>query len=459
MRRVMIEPSGRHVQNLAKGEWKALTNHRTRLVAGDPDAIAVVRRIFDLYDLAGHGVSRIVEILNDEGVPSPHGSRWYEPTVAGVLSNSVYAGLGHYTPKRKGLSDPLPVSQVEDLRVRDAAGHESIISLNQFRRVEEKRNALTQRRLNSALAVDARTAFELHGCVEPAMLNRLPTHCSWATYRQRFPRGVDEALEVAFAAEIAERSETILDVLRDAFSLTPDNGRWLLDGTLRLALVPLFAHRRHSGLFWRILAPQVAADIVLAFDPQARGGEGHVFLVRCDQLVTRPRGLFFRLDGTRTAPRDTVPLHTLNERMRALRYTAGAASEAMLLAAARAKSLVNFAELARELDWPHHAVRNLYWKLLARGEWFPPRKFRAGRLLEISCGRCGTTRWERPNRALALKTDRCITCMKTRPRHRIMITCPTCGRTAERWPSAVKKLSNGAATVCRSCRIRSSLSR
>ncbi|MGA8806693.1 MAG: recombinase family protein [Thermoanaerobaculia bacterium] len=456
MRRVMIGPTGKHVQDLAKGEWKALANHRTRLVAGDPDAVDVVRRIFDLYDVADHGVSTIAELLNADGIAAPQGLRWHEPTVAGVLSNSLYAGLGHYTPKRKGLSDPLPPSQVEDLRVRDAEGHEAIISVEQFRRVEEKRNAMTRRRSNDALAADVRRAFEQHGCVEPAMLDRLPTHCSWATYSVRFPGGVDEALSRAYVAEIADRREQIIDLLRDAFVVTSDATAWRVDATLRCALVPLFRHRRRTGFFWRILPQADAADLVVAFGIPG-GLDDSVFVVRADQLSNRPRGLFLRCDGTRAAARYTVPFRKLAHRIGLLRYTASAASEARLLDAARTKTLTNFAELARELEWPHQAVRKMYWRLLDRGEWFPPLKCRAGRLLEIICRQCGVSRWELPNRALALRTDRCFTCMTKQPRRRITIRCPTCGRTTDRWPSAVKKLSNGASTVCRLCRVKAGI--
>jgi len=173
----------------------------------------------------------------------------------------------------------------------------------------------------------------------------------------------------------------------------------------------------------------------------------------CEQISLRI-GL---ADSSSAAARYTVSLRTLAHRVGLLRYSAGAASEARLLDAARTKTLTNFAELARELEWPHQAVRKMYWRLLDRGEWFPPLKYRAGRLLEIVCVQCGSSRWERPNRALALRTDRCFTCLAKRPRRRITIRCPTCGRTTDRWASAVKKLSNGASTVCRLCRVKAGI--
>jgi DNA invertase Pin-like site-specific DNA recombinase len=458
MRRVMVRADGTPVQDLAPGEWKALSNHRTRLVAGDPHAVATVRRIFDLYDCKGRGVPAIVEILNGDGVVSPRGSRWYEPTVAAILGNTVYAGLGHYTPKRNGLCDPLPASQVEDLVVRDAAGHEAIISVAQFRRVEDRLRRLTSRRTNDDLATDARVAFAAHGCVEPAMLRHLSVHCSWATYSIRFPGGIDDALEQAYAKKINERTEEVVGALREAIDVERRDGVLVIAQTLRGQVQPMFPHRRRSGVFWRLLPCRTPVDVVLTFGIHANGvADSTVYVVRADQLTNRPRGLFLRLDGARTAARLCVGLDVLGAHVSSLRYRCGEASEARLIAAARESAVTNFSALARELNWPHHAVRKLYWRLVERGVWLPPLKYRAGRLLEIKCGTCGASRMERPNRALALRSNQCFRCAKTRPRHQVTLRCPACGREAKRWPSAVKKLSNGANTICRMCRVKAGI--
>jgi len=458
MRRVMVTPGGRHVQALTRGEWKALANHRTRLVAGEPEAVATVRRIFDLYDHDQMRISTIVTTLNDAGVRSPHGSRWHEPSVSGVLSNSTYAGLGRYRPRRKGLSDPLPIAQVEDLAVRDAAGHEAIIDVAQFRRVEVRMSRLTRRRSSVTLATEARAGFEKHGCVEPAMLDHLPLHCSWATYGIRFPRGIDEALEQAFATQIASRVTGIVELLQGAMDVTQGEGVWIADATLRVHIQGVFPHPRKTGVHWHVRRPLIACDVVICFCIYPNGTDRNdLFLVRSDQLANRPLGLYIRRDGGRRATRFSVAPDALAARVAALRYTSGEASEVRLLQEARTHALVSFAELSRVLDWPHHVVRTMYWRLLARGECFPPLKYRAGRRVEIVCVQCGRSRLERPNCALKLRTERCSACARARPTHRIQIRCPRCGREAERWPSAVRKLSSGAQTVCRRCRARAGL--
>jgi DNA invertase Pin-like site-specific DNA recombinase len=458
MGRVMVTAGGRHVQALVRGEWKALSNHRVRLVAGDPEGVATIRRIFDLYDRDGLEASAIVTTLNGAGVRSSHGSRWYDSGVRAVLSNSRYAGLGRYRPQRSGLSDPLPVGQVEGLTVRDAPGHEAIIDLAQFRRVEARLNRGTARRSSEVLAAEARAAFEENGCVEPAMLDHLPLHCCWGTYKVRFPRGIDQALEQAFASEIADRTAGIVELLQGAMDLTQREGVWIADATIRIHIQAAFPHRRWTGVFWLAHRPPIDCDAVICTCiDRSHADQVPLYLVRSDQLANRPQGLYLRCDGRGHGPRFRVTSDTLAERVAHLRYTSGGASEMRLLQTARAHPLVNFEQLSRELEWPYHVIRKMYWSLLARGEWFPPLRRRAGRLVEIVCARCGKSRMELPTRALLLRSELCFRCATTRPRRLVRIRCPRCGREAERYPAAVKQLSSGAQTVCRLCRMRAGI--
>lgn len=457
MRRVMITQDGRHVLDLGPGEWKALANHRVRLVAGDPEAVSTVRRIFDLYDGDKLEPSAIARALNESGIASPKGLRWCEQSVSNVLSNSVYAGLARYQPRRNGLSDPLPVSQVESLAVWDAPGPEAIIEVEQFRRVEMRLSRRTSRRSNATLATEARAAFEEHGCVEPAMLDRLPLHCSWGAYRTRFRRGINEALERAFATEIENRTGSIVELLRGAMDVSQREDLWIADGTLRIRIQAMFPHRRGASVHWRIRPPSVACDVVISFCVNASHSDKDVlYLVQASRLTRRPRGLYLPHCGRRMT-RLRVAADALGARIARMRFTSGEPSEVRLLQEARAHALVNFAELARTLDWPHHVVRKMYWRLAARGEWFPPLQKRAGRRVEIVCVQCGRSRLERPVLALKLRSGRCVICTRARPKHRVVIRCPRCGRERECWPSNVRALSSGAETVCRRCRARAGL--
>ena len=56
-----------------------------------PEEAAVVREIFDLY-ISGYGREKIARLLNERGVPSPHGLLWHPNVVKEILRNEKYTG-------------------------------------------------------------------------------------------------------------------------------------------------------------------------------------------------------------------------------------------------------------------------------------------------------------------------------------------------------------------------------
>ena len=84
------------------------------VVAGD--WAEVVKRIFKMA-LQGDGVNRIARILNDEGVTTKNGCRFYARTIKLILENRTYTGVVRNRSERKGV-------------------HEAIISPSMFGRVQ-----------------------------------------------------------------------------------------------------------------------------------------------------------------------------------------------------------------------------------------------------------------------------------------------------------------------------------
>ena len=76
----------------------------------------VVKRIYRMA-LQGDGVNRIARILNDEGVTTKNGCRFYPRTVKLILENRTYTGVVRNRSERKGV-------------------HEAIISPSMFGRVQ-----------------------------------------------------------------------------------------------------------------------------------------------------------------------------------------------------------------------------------------------------------------------------------------------------------------------------------
>ncbi len=118
----------------------------------DPEAAAIVKRIYEMY-LEGAGQSRIVSILNTEGIPCPseyrrqHGSNyintnmkraeayWVTSTVNIILKNRIYVGdMVQGTTRREMHSKPIKLDQDEWIIVKNT--HPAIIDREDWEKVQ-----------------------------------------------------------------------------------------------------------------------------------------------------------------------------------------------------------------------------------------------------------------------------------------------------------------------------------
>ena len=100
-KRLLIDKFGNRVKVLEDGERKYEREQRVVLTPGDENEIAVVRRIFELRS-KGESIRNIVNILNQEGIPSPDhnkprrktnpSGKWCIGTVWRILRNPIYKG-------------------------------------------------------------------------------------------------------------------------------------------------------------------------------------------------------------------------------------------------------------------------------------------------------------------------------------------------------------------------------
>ena len=97
------------------------------------------KRIFDLY-LAGYGLQKIANTLNEEGLYSIFGNEWHPTTVRKVLTNEKYCGdlllqkvyrENHLTKKMRPNTGELPQYFVED-------DHPAVVSRETFAAVQKE---------------------------------------------------------------------------------------------------------------------------------------------------------------------------------------------------------------------------------------------------------------------------------------------------------------------------------
>lgn len=114
-----------------------------RLINGEitliEDEAKIAKRIFDLY-LAGYGLQKIANILNEEGLYSIFGNEWHPTTLRKVLTNEKYCGdlllqkvycENHLTKKIVPNNGELPQYFVED-------DHPAVVSRETFAAVQKE---------------------------------------------------------------------------------------------------------------------------------------------------------------------------------------------------------------------------------------------------------------------------------------------------------------------------------
>jgi DNA invertase Pin-like site-specific DNA recombinase len=91
LRRELIDENQNSKGLLEKGEQKHLRTDRVRLRAGNPDELAVVRRIFERC-LEGGSYVQIARELNQQKIATGTGRPWRGPFVTHILRNENYIG-------------------------------------------------------------------------------------------------------------------------------------------------------------------------------------------------------------------------------------------------------------------------------------------------------------------------------------------------------------------------------
>lgn len=104
-----------------------------------PEEAEVVKTIFDSY-LDGMGITAIMKMLNEQGVPTRNGNAWGKSSVMCVLRNYAYTGnlLLQQTYRENHLTKRTRQNNGELPKYHIVGSHERIISLEQFNAVQEE---------------------------------------------------------------------------------------------------------------------------------------------------------------------------------------------------------------------------------------------------------------------------------------------------------------------------------
>lgn len=462
LRRVLVERDGTHVADLQPGEWKALSTNRVKLAPGDPEQVAVLRRMFTMYD-GGASLRDISVTLNSEGVPSSRGGKWRPNMVGYMLANPVYVGSLRYVTRVSNADDRdrlIAENPTSDRIVLCPAAHEAIIDRDVFDRVQERRRKQTWRKTRRDLADEIREAYERWGFVTSKMFDGMPSHAHWQTYANRFHEGYGEALEQAYAAQIQQAKAQLRSAIEAHFSVSDFEAGFLVQTLLHVDFKCAWPRARRGGLFWEFKfngREQEDVTVGLCFTPPPDVRVANIYFMQRSRFADKGPRSVCRGVNTKSKPHRFVQIgdgtHIAQYLQNAL-YFRNRRAEQQVLAAVAEMPMVNVSVLAKRLGWPLNATRILYKKLLAQGAPVPPPRVKPGRRLDVVCSKCGDTRSLVPSDAMQRRNDLCFSCATKRPKVRVQATCPTCGLVRQMSRSALAAMQNGAESFCRPCALK-----
>lgn len=192
--KTLLDADGQVIRELPRGESLTFSKaDRCKLVAGDPDRVEVLQRIYIWYTRDGLGFKTIADRLNAQGIASPrgggwssyHGNNWSMTTIRDMLMNPAYAGdivwnrltfakfhrvaQGRAVAKRGNITGSVEHNREEDwVVVRDA--HRPLITRDLFETAKSKREDRRQQ-------IGINTYRMGHGATSTYLLTGL-IHCS-----------------------------------------------------------------------------------------------------------------------------------------------------------------------------------------------------------------------------------------------------------------------------------------
>lgn len=189
LRRLAVDPQGRPVALLNRGERKASAAYRVVFTLGPPEEVATVRSIFRLYAVTGLSRRAIAAELNRAGAPSLSGHGWNAAQVRGVLRQEAYAGTYVYGRARHRLGAVRKAPRAHWLRVEGAIP--AIVGRPLFDQANRHLDA-RRWRTDEELLEDLRGLLAREGKVSKALIDAWPDMACFDTYQRRFG-GLGEA--------------------------------------------------------------------------------------------------------------------------------------------------------------------------------------------------------------------------------------------------------------------------
>jgi hypothetical protein len=298
--RLLLDENRNPVQLLERGQRKSIQNQRVTLTPGDPDEIAVIKRIFRAFVQPQRTPHYIAGRLNRQRIPSPGHGLWSADSVHAILTNELYMvynkttqrlkSPSRHNPKGEWIRAPNAFPAIVDRQLFDAAQSRFALAAEAHRIKYSSEDMLSR----------LQELYGRYGTVRTSLIKSQTGMVTAATYTKRFA-SLFGAYQSLFASIIEERRAQVIEDIKQHTTDAADYGDFIVLSnyvSIRVQPVVPFPHGYEAA--WAFTPdPRPEIDITVGV-PLTNGGEfavlGYLFFPR---LMLGGRGV--RISSTTAA--------------------------------------------------------------------------------------------------------------------------------------------------------------
>ena len=285
--RLLLDEQRKPVQVLKRGQRKSIQNQRVTLTPGEPDEVAVVKRIFRAFVRRKRSPKQIAATLNGKSIPSPGGRTWTPHSVRSVLTNELYAGTmvynkttqrlkspSHANPKAEWIRTENAFPGIVDRKLFDAA-QAMLLAVEEAHRVRYSPEGMLTR---------LRALYEEYGTVRSSLIAADAGMVSATTYAHRFST-LFGAYQGLFSGVIADRRAQVTNAIKEQIGDTAEYGDFIvLRNYVSINVQPVVPFPHGYEAAWSFFPdPRPEIDITIGV-PLSNGGQhtvlGYLFVPR-----------------------------------------------------------------------------------------------------------------------------------------------------------------------------------
>ena len=252
-RRLLLDEHREPLHALDPGQRKGIQNQRVTLVHGEPDEVAVIKRIFHEFVELGYSEYRIAEGLNSDGILSPGGRMWRAGSVLGRLRNEVYVGTILYNRTSSKLKTPRRRNPPEEW-VRSPEAFDGLVALDQFLRAQEVLEERRKKYDPDFMLQELGMLYQKYGVFRSSLLRTHDGIPSSQTYAQHFG-SFDSAFQRLYSVQREQAKVAVHEEICKQISQVLNYSDFLvLDQKLSLTIQPAVPVPHGYSAYWPIRA-------------------------------------------------------------------------------------------------------------------------------------------------------------------------------------------------------------